>query len=608
MRNTPSGASLTLLVLMAACAPATTSDPMRKPVPTEPREQTADQQVMHALSRLTFGARPGDVQRVRGMGVDRWIAQQLAPAQIDDAAAVEYLKRYSTVAMSAPELLVEYDRAQQLRRTLAQRDSGRVSAADSAELRRAVAEGQRVTAEIQSAKVARALLSERQLEEVMVDFWENHFSVFIGKGQVRYYLADYDRAIRAHAMGNFRDLLEAVAKSPAMLFYLDNAQSAVEPDRPTLVAQQTAARRRRGAGRPPANPPAGTASGQSMVPGMAPLQQRRRGLNENYARELLELHTLGVDGGYTQQDVINVARALTGWTIDNPRTGGRFVFRPAMHDAGTKVVLGVTLVPGRGIEDGEQVLDILARHPSTARFIATKLARRFVSDSPPPALVDRAAATFTRTDGDITEVVRTIVTSPEFFSADAYRSKVKTPFEVVVSTLRALNAMPDPTARTAQAIRTLGQPIFGKETPNGYPDVADAWLNTGAILNRINFGTLVAAGRLPGVRLERWPVTRTVATASREQQVDAVITSLLGGAVSPDTRAILITGRNPFLDANPGSVAMDTTAVVDEDPPAMMGGNARPNRRANANRGAPRLEGFAQVVGLALGSPEFQRR
>jgi uncharacterized protein (DUF1800 family) len=503
---------------------------------------------------------------------------------------------------------VQYDRAQQLRRTLAQRDSGRVSAADSAELRRAVAEGQRVTAELQSAKVARALLSERQLEEVMVDFWENHFSVFMGKGQVRYYLSDYDRAIRAHAMGNFRDLLEAVAKSPAMLFYLDNAQSAVEPDRPTLVAQQTAARRRRGAVRPPVTPPVGVGAGQPMVAGMV-LQQRRRGLNENYARELLELHTLGVDGGYTQQDVINVARALTGWTIDNPRTGGRFVFRPAMHDAGAKVVLGVTLASGRGIEDGEQVLDIVAQHPSTARFIATKLARRFVSDSPPPALVDRAAATFTRTNGNITEVVRTIVTSPEFFSADAYRSKVKTPFEVVVSTLRALNAMPDPTVRTAQAVRTLGQPLFGKETPNGYPDVADAWLNTGAILNRINFGTLVAAGRLPGVRLERWPVTRTVATAPREQQVDAVITSLLGGAVSPDTRAILITGRNPFLDANPGAAAMDTTMVVDEDPPAMMGGDMRPNRRrANANRAEPQLEGFAQVVGLALGSPEFQRR
>ena len=607
MRTILPAASVTLLAIATACMPATTADPLPLPVPTEAREQTADQQVMHALSRLTYGPRPGDVQRVREIGVDRWIASQLAPKQIDDAAVTEYLTRYPTLALSSGQLLQQYDRAQQLRRTLAMRDSGRISPADSAELRRMVSEGQRVTAEIQSAKVARALLTERQLEEVMVDFWQNHFSVFMGKGQVRYFLTDYDRAIRAHAMGSFRDLLGAVAKSPAMLFYLDNAQSAVEPDRPTLVAFQAAGRRGRGAARPPRATPPGVVPPGGAVQGAVPPQQRRRGLNENYARELLELHTLGVDGGYTQQDVINVARALTGWTIDNPRTGGQFIFRPGMHDAGPKVVLGVPLPAGRGIEDGEEVLDILVRHPSTARFIATKLVRRFVSDSPPPALVDRAAATFTRTDGNITEVVRTIVTSPEFFSSDAYRSKLKTPFELVVSTLRALAAAPDPTPRTAQVVRQLGQPIFGKETPNGYPDVADAWLNTGAILNRINFGTLAAAGQVPGVRLDRWPVTGTVAAASREQQVDAVIASLLGGAVSPDTRAVLVTGRNPFLEANPAA-ASDTAALADEDPPVMAGGDVRPMRRAVANRRTPQLEGFAQIVGLALGSPEFQRR
>ena len=584
---------------LGACAPAT-SGHARVQAPLEPREQTADQQVAHALSRLTFGARPGDVQRVREMGVDRWIAMQLSPHEIDDAAARDFLKRYPTLALTAGDLLRDYTAAQQLRRMLAQRDSGRVSAEDSAALRRAMMEGQRVTAEIQSAKVARALLSERQLEEVMVDFWENHFSVFLGKGQVRYFLTDYDRAIRPHALGNFWELLEAVAKSPAMLFYLDNAQSSVEPDRPALVSRQPAVRRGRGAlRRPLAQDSTGT-----MAPGGIPAPQRRRGLNENYARELLELHTLGVDGGYTQQDVINVARALTGWTIDNPRNSGRFVFRPEMHDAGSKTVLGVPLPAGRGIEDGEQVLDILASHPATARFIATKLVRRFVSDSPPPALVDRAAATFTRTNGRIGEVVRTIVTSPEFFSSDAYRSKVKTPFELVASTLRALNAIPDPTVRTAQAVRQLGQPIFGKETPNGYPDVADAWLNTGAILNRINFGTMVAAGQIPGVRLDRWPTAQLLSGASREQQVDAVIAALLAGAASPDTREILLTGRNPFLEANPG--VMPDTAVDDEEQAETMTGRGRRGRRA-AQR-VPELTGLAQIVGLALGSPEFQRR
>ena len=595
-------------VASLACAAATTADPGAvAPTPsTEAREQTADQQVAHALSRLTFGPRPGDVQRVRAMGVDRWIAQQLAPERIEDRATDDFLRRFPTIAMTAGQLMAEYPRPQQLQQAI-RRDSGRMSAADSVAYRRAVMDAQRVGTELQAARVARALLTERQLEEVMVDFWENHFSVFFGKGQVRYYLADYDRAIRPHALGNFRELIGAVAKSPAMLFYLDNQQSAVEPGRPTL-AMRPPAGRGRGARAPVRRlPPPGTAGQPEMV--IAPAG-RRIGLNENYARELLELHTLGVDGGYTQEDVINVARALTGWSIEQPREGGAFVFRPGAHDAGPKTVLGVAMPEGRGIEDGEQVLDILARHPSTARFISTKLARRFVSDTPPAALVDRAAATFTRTNGDIREVVRTIVTSPEFFSQSAYRSKLKTPFELVVSTLRALDAAPDPTPRTARVIATLGQPIFGKETPNGYPDVADAWLNTGAILNRINFGTMAVSGQVPGISLERWPLARTVRDSSREAQVNAVIASLLGGGVSPDTREILLTGQNPFLDANPGA-ASDSALVVD-DPPDMMGADAvRPGRGrlAAARRGrAQALDPFAQIVGLALGSPEFQRR
>jgi uncharacterized protein (DUF1800 family) len=572
---------------------------MRIATSTEPREQTADQQVAHALSRLTFGARPGEAQRVRQMGVDQWIAAQLAPERIDDRALTAYLERYPTLSMTAGQLFAEYPRPQQLQQA-ARRDSSAMSSADSAAYRRAVMGAQRVATEIQSAKLNRAVLSERQLEEVMVDFWENHFSVYSRKGQVRYYLPDYDRAIRPHALGKFRDLLGAVATSPAMLFYLDNVQSGVEPGRPTLIAQQPLGRPGRRAIRRPGE----------IVPGTPVLQGRRPGLNENYARELLELHTLGVDGGYTQQDVINVARALTGWTIDAPRMGGRFVFRPAIHDAGAKTVLGVPLAAGRGIEDGEQVLYILSQHPSTARFIATKLARRFVADTPPAALVDRAAATFTRTDGDIREVVRTIVTSPEFFSQAAYRSKVKTPFELVASTLRALNAIPDPTPRTARVVEQLGQPIFGKETPNGYPDVADAWLNTGAILNRINFGTMAVSGQVPGVLLERWPTAKAVRDSSREAQVDAVIASLLGGGVSADTRQILITGRNPFLDANPGAAA-DTTLMIDDDPPEMMvggGGRGGRARLANARRAPRPLDAFAQIVGLALGSPEFQRR
>jgi uncharacterized protein (DUF1800 family) len=316
----------------------------------------------------------------------------------------------------------------------------------------------------------------------------------------------------------------------------------------------------------------------SRPPALGPRQRRGRGLNENYARELLELHTLGVDGGYTQHDVVEVARALTGWSIRDPRRGGGFAFRPEAHDAGAKVVLGHALRAGRGIEDGEEVLDILARHPSTARFIATKLARRFVSDSPPPALVERAATTFTRTGGDIRETVRAIVTSPEFFSRAAYRAKVKTPLELVVSALRAVDAEPDPTPRTAQIVARLGQPVFGHRDPNGYPETGDAWINTGAILARINFGMAVAAGRVPGATLARWSEGAALAGADRERQVDGVIALLLGGDASPDTRDVLLGGENPLA------------------------------ARAPSDDAPTRLNGLAQIVGLALGAPEFQRK
>ena len=314
---------------------------------------------------------------------------------------------------------------------------------------------------MQSAKLARAVVSERQLDEVMVDFWENHFSVYSGKGQTRLFLASYDRdVIRPHALGRFRDLLEAVAKSPAMLFFLDNWESAADSLHPTLAAARQPARgrfagiRRPAIGRFPPRP-AGAAA-----------PKRARGLNENYARELMELHTLGVDGGYSQKDVIEVARALTGWTM-NPRDG-EFVFRPEMHDAGQKVVLGRTLAAGRGIEDGEDVLDIVARHPSTARFITRKLVRHFVSDSAPPALVDQCASVFTKTDGNIRETLRCIVTSPAFFSRSASRPTVKSTFEVVASAMRVMNA-PRHDGANGAACRPLGQRYLEGKHPMGGP-------------------------------------------------------------------------------------------------------------------------------------------
>jgi hypothetical protein len=333
----------------------------------------------------------------------------------------------------------------------------------------------------------------------------------------------------------------------------------------------------------------------------------RRGLNENYARELMELHTLGVDGGYTQKDVQEVARALTGWTFN--RQTGAFLFNPAIHDAGEKTILGHKFAAGRGQEEGEEVLDLLSHAPATARFITTKLARHLVSDEPPKTLVDRCAKAFSRTDGDIRETVRCVVTSPEFFSRAAYRAKVKTPFELVTSALRAVNAQPDPTPRTAQVVARLGQPIFGRQTPDGWPDHGDAWMNTGAILNRINFGLSLAAGQVPGAQLVNWPEFSTLRTQPRAQQVDGVIKSMLGGQVSPETRQVLMSGENPMLEKQTAT-DVKGMAIIDSTPPRQMRQDS-PRGRGAQPPGFGRqvnLQGLPQVIGLALGAPEFQRR
>jgi uncharacterized protein (DUF1800 family) len=606
MRHLPRLIVPTLLAVGASCTPAGPGAPHAAPAgspaplvivaPTEPREQTADQQVRHALDRLGFGPRPGDVARVREMGVDRWIATQLASERIDDAAADALVaSAFETYHADTRELVSAALAGQQAIRqrarqaaqqgdTASKRDLRADVLRDDPLLRERLRRGRRVVGDVQAVKLARAVASERQLDEVMTDFWENHFSVFAGKGQTRVFIPSYDRdVIRPRALGKFRDLLGAVAKSPAMLFYLDQFQSTVDSTHAPLRGARPRVR------------PAG----------------RARGLNENYARELLELHTLGVDGGYTQRDVIEVARALTGWTM-NPRQGASFEFRPAIHDADAKVVLGHRLAAGRGIEDGEEVLDIVARHPATARSIARKLAIRFVSDEPPAALVERAAATFRRTDGDIRETVRTIVTSPEFFSRSAYRAKVKSPFELVASALRAMGAKPDTTPRSAQLVGFLGAPIFGHQAPNGWPETGDTWINAGAILNRINFGLALAGGRVPGASIAQWPDAARLRGAPREQQVDAVISAFLGGQASRDTREILIKGENPLAAklAAQGDSTKAAPAIDDGEPMAMMQENARGRMNARpAPLGRPvQLEGLAQVVGLAIGAPEFQRR
>jgi uncharacterized protein (DUF1800 family) len=328
-----------------------------------------------------------------------------------------------------------------------------------------------ISRDLQESKILRAVYSNRQLDEVLADFWFNHFNVFMDKGADRYLTTEYERdSIRPHVLGRFRDLLEATAKSPAMLFYLDNWQS-VGPNAPQAL---------RG------------------VPNV-----QRRGLNENYGRELLELHTLGVEGGYTQKDVTEVARCFTGWSIDQPQRGGSFRFAPRLHDNGEKIVLGVKIPAGGGERDGEKVLDIVAHHPSTAHFISTKLAQRFVADDPPAALVERMAQTFLKTDGDLRAVMQTMLESKEFWSEGAYRSKMKSPLEVVVSAVRASNGNVDFATALVRQVAELGEPLYRKQEPTGYSNSSREWMNTAGLMARMNFALQLSGNKVPGVMVDK---------------------------------------------------------------------------------------------------------
>jgi uncharacterized protein (DUF1800 family) len=543
---------------------------VRLPVPEE------EKWIVHVLNRLGYGPRPGDVERVQQIGLPNYIALQLSPEAIPDPMVEGKLQALRTLSMSSQELHAAYPqpspeerRAMQearerrqpavMPRPLDRMDpfgGGRKGMEDAVrdpahmmaamENRPAV-----IMMELAQAKVLRAIYSERQLQEVMADFWFNHFNVFAHKGAVRWLLTAYDRdAIRPHALGRFRDLLGATARHPAMLFYLDNWMSSK-------------------AGGPDWPPARSDAGGNGRRP---------TGLNENYARELLELHTLGVDGGYTQKDVTEVARCFTGWSLDRPDKGGGFEFRPRMHDYGEKVVLGVRIPAGGGIRDGEMLLDLLAHHPSTARFIATKLVRRFVADAPPPALVDQAARVFRETSGDIRAVVRAIVTSPEFFSDEAYRAKIKKPLELVASAARVVGAEVQSLSLLPMAVGRIGEPLFQAQPPTGYPDSAEAWVNTGALLNRLNFALALASNRIPGTRVDLDRLLGPVDRRRPELVMDRLLGIIVGHDVSDGTRGTLV--------AQLGDPEIKRATADD--------------REVNTD--------IAKLTALILGSPEFQRR
>ncbi|HEX8501788.1 MAG TPA: DUF1800 domain-containing protein [Pyrinomonadaceae bacterium] len=673
------------------------------------RKMTDEQRVVHVLNRLAFGARPGDVERVRKMGVEAYIEQQLNPSKLDDAAAEARLRGFPTLGMSNSELLAKYPQPGQLLRRLERAGElppelaglvrrrqqgpppptdapGQMSANEpNADAERVIAEAmrppapgqgqgatqdeqdpqrrayrqaiakymreqglenpQRIMFELNASRVLRAVYSERQLQEVMVDFWTNHFNVFAQKGADRWFLTSYDRdVIRPNALGNFRDLLEATAKSPAMLFYLDNFQS-VSPNaganrRGLLRRQQTDAegagamrpgglfggrRMRRGEARQRSaereqqqqRPQQGDGQMATQQPPRPQPQRMRRGINENYARELMELHTLGVDGGYTQKDVQEVARAFTGWTIRAPRgaglygadadegRAGTFFFNPRTHDDGEKTVLGVKIPAGGGQEDGRKVLDVLVAHPSTAKFIATKLARKFVSDAPPPALVQRVADAFRQSNGDVKTTLRAVFSSPEFNSAEARRAKIKTPFELAASALRTLGAEVEVRPALVQWVARMGEPLYGYQAPTGYPDAAEFWVNTGALLERLNFSLALVSNRIPGARVDLSRFVGEEAASSRAVDQKAVVERFLAlavqGDISAGSREVLMRQLTAQADAPVAAAAPE-----DEE---TRGKNARAARRERRESGAtvgnPEV---ARIAALVIGSPEFQRQ
>ncbi len=718
-----------------------------KPVPAANAGQMQGRdRVLHALNRLTFGPKPGDMAAVQAMGLEKWFELQLNPGKIDDAALDARLAAYPAASMPMDKLEAKYPNPQALRQMMdgkvalpsdptqralvedqiafysmqkAQKEKaaapqvgagagsalasdgsmvaanggdaaapamakgkrrqqmqagmdalaaadvpdgmekplpanaisgdamdsgeglGKMSVAelqpvfnqapdqrfqglmamapkDLVRLRNSLgpAQVERLTAgmtpeqketlvalpgsirmvalESMESRLDRDIYSDRQLEAVMTDFWLNHFNVYVRKSQLApYQLASYEReTIRPNALGKFEDLLVATAESPAMLVYLDNFRS-VGPD--SLAATRLK-------------------RFQEMRPN-GKIAKASAGLNENYGRELMELHTLGVGGGYTQADVTMVSKVFTGWTLEKPYQGGGFVFEEKRHEPGPKTVLGKTINEG-GEKEGLEVLHMLATSPATAKFICTKLAVRFVSDNPPSSLVDKMSASFLKSDGDIKTVLRTMFHAPEFWSADVYRAKVKTPLEFVVSAVRASDLQVANPQALVKSLEILGMPLYGMQTPNGYSWKKDDWVSTGALVNRMNFSLVMSDDRMPGTRTE-WsellgegsagvqPAEYVAGgdAAAKERKLEGI---LLGGPASEKTRATVL------AQSGDGNIAAQASAQFD-----LGGGGGGGAKKDYAGRGLGRVQkdqagpGDAQaalMAGLLLGSPEFQKR
>lgn len=536
-------------VCLGACATAAPVPVAVQPTLVLPAEAASTAAVTHLLNRAAFGPSPADVEAVTRLGAARWLEAQLTPAV--DPVIEHRLSGFKTLKLSVAEAYQAYPPPAKRLKALGL-DPAQVKEDESLRAQaKAMLKGEADTLprelliEATQAKLLRAISSQRQLEEVLVDFWFNHFNVSAEKGKTRWMVTAFEReAIRPYVFGRFRDLLGATAKHPAMLMYLDNWQSVKDGFEPRGHLKPEAA---------------------AKMP---------HGLNENYARELLELHTLGVKAGYTQADVREAARALTGWSLERPKSGdyGQFTFRMQAHDTGPKRIFGLELAPGGGQRDGEQLLDFLARHPATAHHLALKLCQRFVADEPSPELVDRVAAEFLRTDGDLRATVRSIFGSPEFWNEKARAAKTKTPLEFVASAVRAVGRLDEVQQPLAQALERLGMPLYRCGPPTGYADVAAPWVSAGALVTRINFGLALASGRVRGVE-----VNLPGALDTPSATIDAVAQRVLGGAPSASTRATI----EAVLEARAERLGDEQSMLLAD----------------------PQL-----IAGLLLGSPEFQKQ
>ncbi len=671
---------------------------------TSVKSLTEDQKILHVLNRLGFGTRPGDVERVKATGINKYIEQQLNPNSISDVLAEAKVKDLDVLNMSNEEIFAKYPTPNAVLQAVA-KDNGLTKAdaaqlkpknnknnlddaakgdamttdgkmmspdaknnADNAQLsdqerqklqqqvadiyqKNNLGRPQQITQQLDAARIMRAVYSERQLQEQMVDFWSNHFNVYANKAAVRWFLPEYDRdVIRPNALGNFKDLLTATAKSPAMLYYLDNFQSvspnmqannnrrAANPQQIERMINNPQVRERIKQRRGITDEQLDRQiqqmqNGQKLnANGKIAKPKQTRGINENYARELMELHTLGVDGGYAQKDVQEMARCFTGWTIIDPRgyrrmaaslvsgkddkrverqartlglpanaESGTFYFNERAHDPGEKIVLGQKINEG-GMKDGLKAIDILVGSPATAKFIARKLAVKFVSDNPSDALVSRVADTFHNSQGDIKTTLRALFTDKEFYAPDNYRAKIKTPFEVIVSAIRTVGA--DTNGVQVQALLAkMGEPLYGYIAPTGYPDMAEDWVNTGALLERMNFAVALASNRIRGTKVN----LSKYQAASKEEILSKSIAGLLGGEISPNTRAMLLKQIDqPLIEPK----LRDTEdAVMENTSMQIAKGNGKRGGGKQAQLLAPSGDPQVfKVVGLILGSPDFQRQ